>query len=135
MIFILKSIFSDSLALRVSNGWDPDQGLYYVHPDLGPNRLQRLSPDDKSPLASKELSKQESTVGNTYFLARAVLVLVVSVKAVVFHRHPGQNSNYEMTLGTHEIIACHALTVVMILRSLSLEIHPYMVSLLGMSWC
>ena len=83
----------------------------------------------------KEVSKNKSTVGNTYFLARAVLVPVLSVKAVVSHHHPEPNLNYEMTLGTHEIIACRALRAVMILRSLSLEIHPCMVSRSGMWWC
>ena len=33
--------------IRVSNGLDPDQDI--VGPDLGPNCLQRLSADDKSP--------------------------------------------------------------------------------------
>ena len=35
------------------NGLDPDQVQHYVNPDLGPNCLQRLSVDDKSPLVRK----------------------------------------------------------------------------------
>ena len=38
--------------VRVSNSWIQIQN---VRPDLGPNCLQRLSADDKSPLARKEL--------------------------------------------------------------------------------
>ena len=34
--------------MRVSNGLDPDQDLYCVHPDLDPNCLQRLSAGNKS---------------------------------------------------------------------------------------
>ena len=41
--------------IRVSNSLDPDQDRHYVGPDLGPNCLQRLSADDKWPLARKEL--------------------------------------------------------------------------------
>ena len=43
--------------IRVSNGSDPDQDRHIVGPDLGPNCLQRLSADDKSPVAKKELIK------------------------------------------------------------------------------
>ena len=50
----LKSNLAGSLS--VSNGLDPDQDRHSVGPDLGPNCLQRLSVDDKSPLARKELS-------------------------------------------------------------------------------
>ena len=32
---------------RVSNNLDPDQDRHTVHPDLGPNGLQRLPADDK----------------------------------------------------------------------------------------
>ena len=39
----------------MSNSLDPDQARCFVGPDLGPNCLQRLSADDKSPLAGKEL--------------------------------------------------------------------------------
>ena len=41
--------------MRVSNSLIPDQDRYFVSPDLGPNCLQRLSADDKSPLARKEV--------------------------------------------------------------------------------
>ena len=37
--------------MRGSNGLDPYQYRHSVGPDLGPNCLQRLSADDKSPLA------------------------------------------------------------------------------------
>ena len=40
--------------IRVSNSLDPDQDRYFVGPDLGPNCLQMLAADDKSPLAGKE---------------------------------------------------------------------------------
>ena len=38
----------------MSNRLDPDQERFSVSPDLGPNCLQKLSADLKSPLASKE---------------------------------------------------------------------------------
>ena len=40
---------------RMSNSLDPDQAGHFVGPDLGPNCLQRLSAETKSPLAWKEL--------------------------------------------------------------------------------
>ena len=39
----------------MSNSLDPDQARRFVRPDLGPNCLQGLSADDKSPLVGKEL--------------------------------------------------------------------------------
>ena len=39
----------------MSNSLDLDQAQHFVGPHLGPNCLQRLSADDKSPLAGKEL--------------------------------------------------------------------------------
>ena len=36
------------------NSLEPDQDRRFVGPDLGPNCLQRLSADDKSPLAWKD---------------------------------------------------------------------------------
>ena len=41
----------------MSKSLDPDQDRHYVGSILGPNYLQRLSVDKKSPLARKELSK------------------------------------------------------------------------------
>ena len=41
--------------IRVSNSLDPDQARHCVRPDMGPGCLQRLSADDKSPMAGKEL--------------------------------------------------------------------------------
>ena len=40
----------------MSNGLDPDQDRHSVGPDLGPNCLQRLSAENKLPLARKELN-------------------------------------------------------------------------------
>ena len=40
--------------IRVPNRLDPDQDRRFVGSDLGPICLQRLSADDKSPLARKE---------------------------------------------------------------------------------
>ena len=34
--------------IRVSNGFDPDQGQNFAGPDLDPNCLQRLSADNES---------------------------------------------------------------------------------------
>ena len=45
-------------AYKCQNNLDPDQDQYFVGPDLGPNFLQRLSADDKSPLSTS--SDQES---------------------------------------------------------------------------
>ena len=42
----------------MSNSLDPDQAWPFVGPDLGPNCLQRLSADNKSPLVEKELKHQ-----------------------------------------------------------------------------
>ena len=39
----------------MSSSLDPDQDRHIVGPDLGPNCLQKLSADDKSLLARKEL--------------------------------------------------------------------------------
>ena len=39
----------------MSNCLDPDQDRHSVGPDLGPNFLQRISADDLSPQARKEL--------------------------------------------------------------------------------
>ena len=39
----------------MSNGLGPDQARHVVGPDLGLNCLQKLSADDKSSLARKEL--------------------------------------------------------------------------------
>ena len=49
--FVKKSFRN---TIRVSNGLDPDEDQYSVSPDLEPQCLQRLSADDKSPLAWKE---------------------------------------------------------------------------------
>ena len=42
------SKFSFRNTIRVSNGLELDQDRCSVGPDLGPNRLQRLSADNKS---------------------------------------------------------------------------------------
>ena len=46
-----KNSFRNTIS--VSNGLDPDQDRHFVSPDLGPNCLQKLSADDKSPLARR----------------------------------------------------------------------------------
>ena len=43
-------------AFRASNSLDPDQDQHYVCPDLDPNCLQRISADDKSLMARKEIT-------------------------------------------------------------------------------
>ena len=50
LIFFKITFSKDSFmgSIRVSNGLDPDQDRCSVVPDLGPNRLQRLSADNKS---------------------------------------------------------------------------------------
>ena len=48
--FSQKKFFRNTI--RVPNSLDPDQDLYCVGPDLGPNCLQRLSGDDKSSCCS-----------------------------------------------------------------------------------
>ena len=50
----------------MSNSLDPHQDRHSVGPDLGPNRLQRLSADDKSPIARKDLSSH--CIVSTHFL-------------------------------------------------------------------
>ena len=56
IIFFSKNSFRNTI--RVSNSLDSDCDLCSVCPDLGPNCLQRLSADDKSPLARKELKDE-----------------------------------------------------------------------------
>ena len=49
--FFSKSSFSKNSfrnTIRVSNSLDADQARLFVGPDLGPNCLQRLSPDETS---------------------------------------------------------------------------------------
>ena len=59
--FIIFFLFQNKLKknlsgiLSVSNRLDPDQAPCFVWSDLGPNCLQRLSTDNKSPLAKKDL--------------------------------------------------------------------------------
>ena len=51
LIFLSKSTLlknSFRLTIRGSNSLDEDQARHYVGPDLGPDCLQRLSPDNKS---------------------------------------------------------------------------------------
>ena len=58
----------------MSNGLDPDQDRSYVGPDLGPNCLQRLSADDKSPQAREELTVNPSDAKFFYFIISDVPV-------------------------------------------------------------
>ena len=53
----------------MSNSLDPDQDQHNGGPDLGSNCLQRLSADEKSPLAGKEL-KILITLKNVLFYAK-----------------------------------------------------------------
>ena len=49
--FFSKSTFSENSfrnTIRVSNSLDPGQARHFVGPDLGPNRLQKLTADDTS---------------------------------------------------------------------------------------
>ena len=57
---VTKTSFSNTIRVLVSNCLDPDQDQHSVGPDLFPNCLQRLSADDKSLLARKELVRQYS---------------------------------------------------------------------------
>ena len=50
--------------IRVSNVLDPDQDRQNVGPDLDPNRLQRLSADDKNAEFNQPLSLQNDPVRN-----------------------------------------------------------------------
>ena len=59
LTFSKKSFWN---TIRVSNSLDPDQARQHVGPDLGTNCLQRLSADDKSPLAGKELKERSRTI-------------------------------------------------------------------------
>ena len=47
--------------ITVSNTLDPDQARHFVGPDLGPDCLQRLSADNKSPplVADKEFNTKQ----------------------------------------------------------------------------
>ena len=47
----------------MSNDLNPDQDRHSVRPDLGPNRLQRLSADDKI-AASKERDIRDNFINN-----------------------------------------------------------------------
>ena len=47
-MLLLSSEDSFRGTIRVSSGLDSDQGRHSVVPDLGSNRLQMLSTDDKS---------------------------------------------------------------------------------------
>ena len=54
-IIFFKNIFQNTITESIS--LDPDEARSFVGPDLGPNFLQRLSAEDKSPLGGKELIK------------------------------------------------------------------------------
>ena len=56
MLLLWSGLFQKNYfryTFRLSNGSDPDQHRQKVGPDLGPNCLQRLSADDKLPLAKR----------------------------------------------------------------------------------
>ena len=49
--------------MTVSKGLDPDQDRHSVRPDLGPNRLQKLSADDvQLQLARNELQRDNTWI-------------------------------------------------------------------------
>ena len=48
--------------ISVSNSLDPDQARNYVGPDLGPNCLQRLQPDDNDKLRVNRKHQNEEPV-------------------------------------------------------------------------
>ena len=50
---LFQKILSGTLS--VTSSLDPDLARHSVRPDLGPNCFQRLSKDDKLPLARTEL--------------------------------------------------------------------------------
>ena len=54
--------------IRVSNCLDPDQDRHSVGHDLSPDCFQRLSADDKSPLARRELKPQSQLQRMTNFM-------------------------------------------------------------------
>ena len=58
LLIFFKINFFSKKSFRVSKVLDPDQDRHYVGPDLGPKCLQKLSADNKSPLARKELSER-----------------------------------------------------------------------------
>ena len=60
----------------MSNSLDPDQARHFVGPDLGPNCLQRLSADNKSPLADKELNTKQLVESDATFRLKPWLKLV-----------------------------------------------------------
>ena len=45
--YFFHKFFSFRNTVSLSNGLDPDRDQHFVGPTLGPNRLQRLSADDK----------------------------------------------------------------------------------------
>ena len=51
-----KKIYIFRNFIIVSNSLDPDQDRHFVGPDLDPNCLQRLSADNKSFVAKKEIN-------------------------------------------------------------------------------
>ena len=51
----------------MSNNLDPDQARHFVGPDLGPNCLQKINRQQKSPLVGKEINTKQF-VDNTFWL-------------------------------------------------------------------
>ena len=56
---LFQKILSGTLS-DLSNSLDPDQDRQNVGPDLGPNCLQRLSADDRSPILQGKSYRKEN---------------------------------------------------------------------------
>ena len=54
--------------MRVSNSLDPNQARHFFGPDLGPNRLQRLSADIKKVDPSVQRVNTKQLVDTTFWL-------------------------------------------------------------------
>ena len=96
--FFSKATFSKNSfrnTIRVSNRLDPDQNQSSVSPDLGPNCLQRLSADDKSPLAVEVYNKclcflkALNTCRTTllYKIESIIFLLLFQSKQGIWHQH------------------------------------------------
>ena len=75
----------------MSNSFDPDQERHFVGPDLGPNCLQRLSADDNSLLARKEISIFSYLSVLTFVLCAQknhLIEIIVAVVVFVFNVQP-----------------------------------------------
>ena len=72
----------------MANSLDLDQDQQNVGPDLGSNRLQRLSADDKSPLAMKELLRNQNESAISRDLIHKNFQALCSTKIVMIDTLP-----------------------------------------------